>query len=122
MGTGTIRSPPGLGHEENIGVKNSHATGENSSVDRNRISDFMGKRRVELHRTTHLPFGHLSHGAEALIGETNPMGFAQADRIRPLRAGSRMPSADTLGIPVLAILSDSPKKILYLIGRIVKRY
>jgi len=53
------------------------------------------------------------------------MGFAQADRIRPLRAGSRTSSADTLGIPILeksSILSDSPKKILYLIGRIVKRY
>jgi len=99
MGTGTIRSQPEL-NEENIVVKNSHARGENSSVDRKHISDFMGKRRVELHRTTYLLLGYLSHGGNVASGD-NPEWVRSADGIRPRRAGRLRPSADTLGVPFL---------------------
>jgi hypothetical protein len=73
MGTGTIRSQTEL-NEENIVVKNSHARGENSSVDGKHISDFMGKRRVELHRTTYLPLGYLSHGGKLCQWRQSRMG------------------------------------------------
>ena len=43
-------------------MKDSHASGEKSSVDGKRISDFMGKRRGEFHLTDDLPFREMSHG------------------------------------------------------------
>src|SRR5215469_334478 len=85
MGTGTIRSQPGLGHEENIGVKNRHATGENSSVDRNRISDFMGKRRVELH-------SYNSPAVRPFIARRgSPYSGNNADGFRSSRSNSTSP-------------------------------
>ena len=66
MSTGTIRSQPELGHEENIAVKDSHARDQNSSVDGKHISDFMGKGPGDLHLTDDLPFRGMSQGTEAL--------------------------------------------------------
>ena len=68
-------------------VKNSHARGENSSVDGKHISDFMGKRRVELYRTIYLPFGYLSHGGSFASGD-NP------DWVRSSRSDSTSPGRE----------------------------
>jgi hypothetical protein len=98
MGTGTIRSQPELGHEENIAVKNSHASGRNSSVDGKHISDFMGKRRGDLHLTADLPVREMSHGAMALPRNN-------FDRVNKI---PRPPTSDLYKAKACAIEGKSP--------------